>query len=812
MPTPDELAANKAAKEAFELLKKRADLESQLNKGVVAYTDSLKKIISLQKNIAHLEASINKEKEKGEGTTEEEKAARKITLDMLNKELSVLREKKSTLVTIVKETKKEQLVFEVIGKTISTFPGLMTAGFGKLKQWGVFDMDKSLKNAALEMGVLGKQTAGFRTTITNSAMGVGELNNSTIELGVGIEDLAKMQAEYSDNLGRTVILSEQANMAMAELSKGTTLGASGAAQFASEMDMIGISAEGTRDFIQQTMNDAHKMGLNASKVVKNISQNIKLLNKYNFKGGAKGLASMAESATKLGVDMNLVAPMAEKLFDIEGAVDMSAQLQVMGGEWAKLADPFKLMNMARNDMDALFKSVVNATKGAAKFNKETKNFDISALEMQRLRKVAEATGLNYEELATAAKRAAKFTKIQGQMKIDIDPATKEFIENTSEFNERGEAQIMIGSSPKLLKNLSMADKDLLKAQIQETASLKERAKEAQNFDDALKNTLNLFKSSMLPVVDAINETLAPMIKNLFGDKEFRNKLIGLGKEIGVFIGGLLKFGAKIFDALGPTGTLAAILGVKGLMSTVQWVTNGLALAQGFNAGAIEGGFIKQLTGALGGSIGKFAKTGGLALGGVAVGMISDYFAKQAKESGHDQLSKGIGIAGAAGEGALYGAALGSIIPGVGTAIGAGVGAVAGGIKGIYDANQPIHDGIFDAPIHDGISKELGNDYSKKRGILQGGKITPIDNKDQLIASKPNGVIDRNMSATKPSSMKIEFGEIHFKFDELKVVSPGSPGIAIDLIKDPTFIRNITKMIHVETDKAISGGKINPTPK
>jgi len=35
--------------------------------------------------------------------------------------------------------------------------------------------------------------------------------------------------------------------------------------------------------------------------------------------------------------------MADKLFDVEGAVDMSAQLQVMGGAWAKLADPFKLM-------------------------------------------------------------------------------------------------------------------------------------------------------------------------------------------------------------------------------------------------------------------------------------------------------------------------------------------------------------------------------------------------------------------------------------------------------------------------------------
>jgi hypothetical protein len=66
-----------------------------------------------------------------------------------------------------------------------------------------------------------------------------------------------------------------------------------------------------------------------------------------------------------------------------------------------------------------------------------------------------------------------------------------------------------------------------------------------------------------------------------------------------------------------------------------------------------------------------------------------------------------------------------------------------------------------------------------------------------------------MKATQASSMKIDFGEIHFKFDELRVTSPGSLGVAIDLLKDPKFVRDITRMVHVETSKAIQGGKIKP---
>jgi hypothetical protein len=73
------------------------------------------------------------------------------------------------------------------------------------------------------------------------------------------------------------------------------------------------------------------MGLNATKVIKNIQSNMKLLNKTNFKDGVKGLEAMGKLATKLGVKMDFAAGMSDKLWDIEGAVDMSAQLQVMGG-------------------------------------------------------------------------------------------------------------------------------------------------------------------------------------------------------------------------------------------------------------------------------------------------------------------------------------------------------------------------------------------------------------------------------------------------------------------------------------------------
>jgi uncharacterized protein YidB (DUF937 family) len=300
------------------------------------------------------------------------------------------------------------------------------------------------------MGLLSKETNSFYEGIKSASW-------ETNKIGVNIEQLAKMQSDYADGIGRNVILTQDGLKAMSQLAVATGLGAEGAARMGVDMENQGISAERTAKYVEETLNDSHKMGLNASKVIKNISNNMKMLNKFNFKGGVKGLAKMAETTTKLGVDMSFATGMAEKLFDIEGAVDMSAQLQVMGGEWSKLADPFKLMYMARNDMEGLTAALGKAAESSVDFNEKNGEFEISALEMHRLRKIAEQTGVSYEELANAGKNAAKFTKIKSQMSFNFDKDTQEFLTSTAQFNEKGEAYINVDGAPKLIKTLSSAD-------------------------------------------------------------------------------------------------------------------------------------------------------------------------------------------------------------------------------------------------------------------------------------------------------------------------------------------------------------------
>ena len=202
---------------------------------------------------------------------------------------------------------------------------------------------------------------------------------------------------------------------------------------------------------------------------------------------------MSDTAEKLGVQMDFAAGLSDKLFNIEGAVDLSAQLQVLGGKWAQLADPFKLMYMAINDVDGLTKALGDAAESAYHFDKATGEFKSSSLEIRRLKQIADQTGVSFDELSNAGRNAAKFTKIKSQIKFDVDDKTKEYLISASRF-ENGKAVIDINGDPKLLNALNSADKMFLKKNKGESkANLEQISKNALNFDDKFNKTLSILK-------------------------------------------------------------------------------------------------------------------------------------------------------------------------------------------------------------------------------------------------------------------------------------------------------------------------------
>jgi hypothetical protein len=821
-------------KKGVEALKEEARLREVINSSFNDFLSSVKDYKKVQKSILQTDIKIKKEQEiitDPKATLDQKKAAevRLTILKKYNKELEI---QNNLLAEGIADANKGQMALakgaKVAADLIGSIPSFLKKSMADIRGLGLFEMDSAIKKSALSMGLLSSQSKTYSNDIRSAAM-------STTELGIGVQELAKMQSDYSEEIGRSVMLNESGLKAMSAMAAATGLGAEGAAKMAADMEQQGLSAERTASFVEKAMQESSQMGLNASKVIKTMSKNIGLLNKYNFKDGIEGLKKMTEFTTKLGVDMKFAAPFADKLFDIEGAVDMSAQLQVMGGAWAKLADPFHLMYMARNDMAGLTEEIGKATESSVHFNAQKGDFEISAMEMHRLRVIAQQTGISYEELATAGKNAAKFTKIRGQMSVNIgDKDTKEFLENTAKFDENGRAYIELdiggNRTKKFLDSMDSSSAALLKSQMNQNKTLEQYAKDSQTFDDSLKNLINMFKVTLLPIVDGLNEVLMPLVRNIFDNKEFKASLVDLGKNIGSFVkegAEIVKWFAELAIWLGPKGTLYTIFGTKVLgwmIDKATWFTNGLQLAQGFNVGTTgKGGVLSNLMNWLKGgkgaageaavagetgfdalgssmasgsisSLGKFVKGAGIA--GAVGGGISGY------EKYSEERGKGKGVGESLGKGALKGA--GAFLGGAGGwALGAALAPETGGLSLLL----PLL-------LSGGLSYAGGkladtSTYGIDDGIVQGGKITPIDSKDDLLAMKPDGAIAKTLGAGKTiggvNEVKHTFGDLTIN-GQLVVTTPGGGSVGTDLLKDPSFIRSMTLLVTNEVQKINNGGK------
>ena len=336
-------------------MKEQLDLQKQAESSVTARLALEVKLFKIGRDIVNTKKQEEKLAKKIEELKKSDTEEAKKELELAELKLVVLKENRQEL---EKNLKKNKENLRVSSKTIA----VLKSGAGLLKKWGwdnlkkcgVFEMDKELRNAARTMGVSSNKYAGFAKNLSNAAF-------STSMMGVNLKDLAKMQGSYSDGIGRATILTEDGAKAMAQMAAGTGLGEQFAVEMAVAMDNFGVGAEASRDMVQDTMNIAAEMGVSGGKAVKTLQKTLQMSQRYNFKGGVKSLAKMANSAVKLKLDMDGIAGVADKVFRPEGAIELAAQLKTMGGNFSKIADPMQLMFKARNDFEGFAKDIGKAS-------------------------------------------------------------------------------------------------------------------------------------------------------------------------------------------------------------------------------------------------------------------------------------------------------------------------------------------------------------------------------------------------------------------------------------------------------------------
>lgn len=453
-----------------KLLKEKLYLNRQLKQA-----EKLKKLSNRTPEQDAMLAKLEKENEARQISFHEESAA----LKMMNSGWLGVQSKVGTVLNGFSDM--WDLVSEIGGfignifsKALSIASSLLSKIFEKF-----LEIQKVTGNVSADMGLTTTQMAQMRREVANAGV-------EATQLGVKMEEIGKIQSSIAEATGRNVILSREQLLNITEIGKGTALGLENATELASAYDLMGTSTKALHESMSQNVKDLQKSGLNGQKVLnyfKGMFQQSVLISGA-FKNMEKGIMTISKLSAKYRADLTGITQLSDQIFNPEGAIELAAKLKVLGGGFADMADPFKLMYQGQNDVEGLTKSIVEATKASAIWNETTKQFEIPPKQRGILKEVAEATGQSADNLANMAIQSAKFNKINaalGKSGQTFNDDLKEYIENITQFDEKGNAFINVNNGLRdiqiNLNDINAGQMAQIERQLSNTKSLEQSAKD-----------------------------------------------------------------------------------------------------------------------------------------------------------------------------------------------------------------------------------------------------------------------------------------------------------------------------------------------
>jgi hypothetical protein len=301
----------------------------------------------------------------------------------------------------------------------------------------------------------------------------------TIQFGGEIQDTTDYISSLASTMGKLPSIQEKVVTQAVAFSKITGIGVKEVAQYVGEFANIGLGQQAAMDRLNKIYTTAKKYGVDAQKLTKTVSENLSKANTYGFKNGVAGLTKMAAEAQRLGLKMDNIFKIAEDALDPEKAIEMAAGMQMLGGNVGALADPFRLMYLAQNDIEGLKNEFVKAAESSAIFNEQTGEFQITGEQMRRLRSQADQLGVSYDEIAETAIRAKKEQMVMSKIPLvgNLTEDQKKVITGLAEINN-GKVQIQIPGTDDMkdLSSMSAAELQNLSAKLQEMGKADEDLK------------------------------------------------------------------------------------------------------------------------------------------------------------------------------------------------------------------------------------------------------------------------------------------------------------------------------------------------
>lgn len=471
------------------------------------------------------------------------------------------------------ETSKEQLRVDKELAENTGFKGAlkiaknMQDSISEMKS-GLQGMYQAVKDFTSPWAKADHAASKYAKTIGLAATGMKSLRASTInnvvknhigaDFNMGTDELIELQSNYIQGIGRNIRLSDEDQTILAATS--AVMGKEGATELATGFENFGIGFIDAGKHATKMFKEASEAGLSFEKYSDNVKKNITIAQNYTFRNGIRGLESMAKKATAIKLDMQMVASFADKVSTVEGALETAAKLQVLGGPFASFADPMGLLNEGLNDMEGLQDRVVNMIQKMGYFDKATGEVKVDAFNKQRIKAMAEATGMDYGSLMTSVNASAKRNEIEAQLKNSsanslLSDEMKELVKNSGTIVD-GKAGVSIKG--KFISLDQLNEKEHYNQLVEETRT------EAQDIKE-----------------------IARMLRSITDIEEGNGKQLEAVKSKLVEDSGVGDFQKDIMAAIGKSnGLLAAIVAIQGF-------NTGLSIFNSFGQFVKGGGSFKS---------------------------------------------------------------------------------------------------------------------------------------------------------------------------------------------------------------------------
>lgn len=369
---------------------------------------------------------------------------------------------------------------------------------------------KEMTNFAGALVTLDKESAELSKSFLLGRSRINEFKGAIADtaplvrrLGGDIGDIKEMIEETSQALSRNVIFAPDV---YEKLYAVKDLLGDSYSTLAKNFSDVGISIAKVGGEVENSISYVNSIGMNARVVMKDVVNNTDLLNRFNFKEGVLGFSKMAATASMLKVDMQSIQSFADKVFNIEGAVETSAAFQRLGVFMGDLADPFSLMNSSLNKPEGLINSIAKAGELFTELNTETGRIEINPSAMGMFKEIGDVTGLGADKVKKMAIALREFNERAAEIdfKFDITEDQKMFIANLSYLNDKGEYVINVKdekTGESIAKKVSeLTDTQIKKLQElsgEKPKTMEELARESMSMVDIIKNDVQAIKYKIL---------------------------------------------------------------------------------------------------------------------------------------------------------------------------------------------------------------------------------------------------------------------------------------------------------------------------